>query len=89
MAVVTAAQPQDAARQDAAFEERVELVIHELRQVGAGGGLCLGDEGHGVLLHQAVQRGLFRAVPLVVDLGAIGCALGLPADGLQAKLPRL
>jgi hypothetical protein len=30
--------------QDGAFEERVELVIHELRQAGAGGH-GLGDDG--------------------------------------------
>jgi hypothetical protein len=41
-----------------------------------------------VLLHQAVQRGLFRAVALVVDRGAIRSPLGLPADGLHARLPR-
>ena len=28
--------------QDAAFEEGVELVLHELRQVGTGSGLGLG-----------------------------------------------
>ena len=53
--------------QDAALEERVELVLNELRQVGACSVFGLGDEGRGVLLHQAVQRGLFRAVALVVD----------------------
>jgi len=89
VAAVSTAQPQKAVRQDAAFEEGVELVLHELRQVGAGGRLCLGDEGRGVLLHQAVQRGLLRAVTLVVDRGAIRRPLGLPADGLHARLPRL
>jgi hypothetical protein len=59
-----------------------------LRQVGAGGGFGLGEEGGGVLLHQAVQRGLFRAVALVVDRGAIGRPLGLPVDGLHDGLPR-
>ena len=52
--------------QDAAFEEGVELVFDELRQVGVGSVLGLGEEGRGVLLHQAVQRGLFRAVALAV-----------------------
>jgi hypothetical protein len=47
----------------------------------------LGEEGRGVLLHQAVQRGLFRAVALVVDRGAIGRPPGLPADGLHDGLP--
>ncbi|NDG38876.1 MAG: hypothetical protein EBY28_05650 [Betaproteobacteria bacterium] len=32
------------------------------RRSGMGSSLCLADEGRGVLLHQAVQRGLFRAV---------------------------
>ena len=44
--------------QDAAFEEGAELVLDELRQVGSGGGFGLHEEGRGVLLHQAVQRGL-------------------------------
>jgi hypothetical protein len=48
MAAVAAAQAQEAEGQDAAFEESVELVFDELRQVGAGG---LRDEGRGVLLH--------------------------------------
>ena len=34
-------------------EEGVELVHHELRQVGAGGNFGLGQEGRGVQLHQA------------------------------------
>ena len=70
MAAVTAAQAQEAVGQDAAFEKSVELVFDELRQVGPGVRLCLGDEGRSVLLHQAVQRGLFGAVALVVDRGA-------------------
>ena len=37
MAAVTAAQPKEAVGQDAAFEEGVELVLHELRQIGSGG----------------------------------------------------
>ena len=75
--------------QDAALEERVELFLDELRQVGPSGRFCLGDESRGVLLYQAVQRGLFRAVALVVDWGAIRRPLGLPADGLHARLPKL
>jgi len=51
-------------------------------------GFGLGDEGCGVLLHQAVQRGLLRAVALVVNRGAIRRPLGLPADGLQVRLPK-
>ena len=50
--------------------------------------VCLGEEGRGVLLHQAVQRGLRRAVAFEVDLGATGRPLGLPANGLHEGLPR-
>jgi len=39
-----AAQAQEAGRQDAAFEEHVELVFDELRQAGTGGLLGLGEE---------------------------------------------
>ena len=78
----------EAVGQDAALEEDVELVLDELWQVGAGGRLYLGDEGRCVLLHQVVQRGLFRAVAIVVDPGAIRPPLGLPAGGLHARLPR-
>jgi hypothetical protein len=35
-----------------------------------------------------VKRGLFRAVAFVVDQGAIRRPLGLPADGLHARLPK-
>ena len=41
-----------------------------------------------MLLHQAVQRGLFRAVTLVVKRSAIRRPLGLPANGLHARLPK-
>jgi hypothetical protein len=88
LGAVAATQAQEAVRQDAAFEEGVELVLDELRQVGAGLGLGLREEGRGVLLYQAVQRGLFRAVALVVDWDAIRRPLGLPANGLHARLPR-
>jgi len=82
VAAVAAAQPQEAMRQDAVFEKGVELARDEFRQVGDGRGLSLLEEGGGVLLHQAVQRGLLRAVAFVVDWG-------LPVDGLHARLPRL
>jgi len=75
-------------RQDAAIQEGVEFVFDELRQVGAGGVLGLGEEGRSVLLHQAVQRGLFRAVAIVVDKGAIRRPLGLLHRGLHAGLPK-
>ncbi len=43
-------------------EEGGELVRHELRHVGAGTGFGLRNEGRGVLLHQAVQRGLLSVL---------------------------
>ena len=91
VAAVTAAQPQEAAGQDAALQEGIELVLHKLRQAGAGCGLSLLEEGGGVLLHEPVQHGLLRAVALVVDRDAVRCPdrrIGLPADGLHARLPR-
>ena len=66
----------------------MELVLHKLRQVAARRGFGLGEEGRSVLLHQAVQRRLLWAVAIVVNRRAIGCPLGLPADGLHASLPR-
>ena len=85
-----ACAPQRAATpvgQDGAFEQGVELVFDGLRQVGSGLGLSLRDEGRSVMLHQAVRRGLFRAVALAVDWDAIRRPLGLPAKGLQARQP--
>ncbi len=88
VAAVAAAQAQEAVGQDAALEEGVELVFDELRQVCAGCVYGLSEERRGVLLHMAVQRGLFRAVAFVVDRGAIRRPLGLPTDGLHARLPK-
>jgi hypothetical protein len=51
-------QAQEAVRQDAALQEGVELVTNELRQPGTCGLFGLGEETLGMLLHQAVQRGL-------------------------------
>ena len=62
--------------------------LDELRQVGAGCVFGLGEEGRGVLLNQAVQRGLLGAVAPVVNRGAIRRPLGLRADGLHARLQR-
>ena len=73
-------------RQDAALKKGLELVLQELRQAGARAGVDLGEEGRGVLLHQAVKRGLLGAVALVVNRGAIGRPVGLPIDGLHALL---
>jgi hypothetical protein len=53
VAAVAAAQAQESVGKDAAFEEDVELVFDELCQIRPGGHLCLGEEGCGVLLHQA------------------------------------
>ena len=64
------------------------LGFDELGQLTAGAGLGVGDEVRRVLLHQAVQRGLLGAVMFVVDRGAIRCLLGLPAEGLHARLAR-
>ena len=41
-----------------------------VRQIGADVGFSLRHEGRGVLLHQAVRRGLLGSVALVVDHGA-------------------
>lgn len=62
---------QEAMGEDAAFEEGVELVLHYLRQVGSGRGLCLLEERGGVLLHQAVRRGLLWSLALVAGRGAV------------------
>jgi len=56
-------------RRDAALQEGVELVSDELRQASAIGLLGLGDEGLGLLLYQAVQRGQIGAVALVLRQG--------------------
>jgi len=58
-------------RQNAAFEEHVELVTDELRQASASGRLSLSEEALGALLYQAVPRGLLRSVTLIVDRGAM------------------
>ncbi|MDP2006843.1 MAG: hypothetical protein Q8K45_14295 [Rubrivivax sp.] len=88
MAAVAAAQAQEAAGKDAAFEEGVKLAFEEVRQVCPGGHPLIGDEGSGVLLHWAVQRGLLRAVTLAVDRGAIWRPLRLPADGVHEGLSK-
>jgi hypothetical protein len=72
VAALAAVQSQEAVRRDAAPQERVGLVLDEPRQVGAGAGLGMGDEAIGVLLRQALQRGLLRSVALTVNRGAIG-----------------
>lgn len=45
----------------------------------------------GVVLHRAAKRGLFRAVPLALNRGAMRRPprrMGLPAYGLHATLPK-
>ena len=49
----------------------------------------LRDEGRRVLLHQAVQRGLFRAVAIVVNPGDIRLPLRLPAAGFAREAPEV
>ena len=82
MAAVAAAQAQaqEAVGQDAAFKKGLALVLDKLRQVGAGSVFGLGEEGRRVLLHQAVQRGLFRAMTLVVNGGTLRYQCGSPGS---------
>jgi len=82
---IGAGQAQKALRKNSAFEERVELVFDELRQSSASGLLSLSEEALGVLLHQAVQRGLLGAEALVVHRGAIAVRpAGRAGVGLHA-----
>ena len=46
-----------------------------------------GQKPRRVLLHQPVQRGLFRAMALVLNRGAVRRPLGRLADSLHARLP--
>ena len=64
----------------------VGLALDELRQAGAGGGVDLRKEALGVLLNQAVQRGLLGAVALVVNRGTTLRPVGLTTDGSHALL---
>ncbi|MBL0296725.1 MAG: hypothetical protein IPQ21_05900 [Betaproteobacteria bacterium] len=63
------------------------LSLDEARQFGAGAGLGVRDEAGRVLLHQAVQRGLLRAMALAVERNAIRRRLGLPVAQLGGRLP--
>ena len=54
MPAVTAAQAQEAVRENAALEEGVELSLGSSAAGRPGGGFDLGEEGRGALLHQAV-----------------------------------
>jgi hypothetical protein len=64
------------------------LSFDELRQIGAGLGFSLRDDGRGMLQHQAVKRGLPGAVALVVKRCAVQRPLGRLADGLHSRLPK-
>lgn len=57
VATVTAAQPQEAVRADAALQERIELVLDEMRQLGTGSHFGLRDEGPRVLPHETEGSG--------------------------------
>jgi len=88
VAAIGAAQAQEAVRQDAALQERVELGFDELRQAGTKGLFGLGKEALGVLLHQAVQRGLLGSVALVVHRARSSRAalwLARPRGGVHGK----
>ena len=54
MPAVTAAQAQEAVRENAALEEGVELSLGSSAAGRPGGGFDLGEEGRGALLHEAV-----------------------------------
>jgi hypothetical protein len=56
--------------------------------LGLGAGLGVRDEVGRVLLNPSAQRGLLRAVALFVERSAIRRPLGLPDDGLHARLPK-
>jgi hypothetical protein len=75
-------------RQNAAFEERFKLVLDELRYAGPCAGFYLSEEGRGVLLNEAIQRGLFGTVAFVLNPSAIGQPTGLSTGGsLHANSP--
>jgi hypothetical protein len=78
-------QVQEGVGQYAAIEERVERVLDKRREVYDSSVFGLGEEGRGVLLRQAVQRALFRALAPVADPIAFERPLGLLQRGLQAK----
>jgi hypothetical protein len=67
---VTATQAQKAVPENVALRGRRRTHLHKLRQVGPGSGFDLGAVDRGVLLHQAVQRGLLGVVTLVTWTGA-------------------
>jgi hypothetical protein len=72
VAALVAAQSQEAVRQDAKLQERVELVLDEPRQPRTGAGLGVHDEAGRMLLHEPIQCGLLRSVARVVQRHTIG-----------------
>ena len=86
---VAAAQAQEAVGRDAACEEGVELVLDELRQVGAGSVFGLGEVGRGVLLNQAVQRGLLRAVAIASEPERYPASAGAAGQWLAREAPEV
>ena len=74
---------------DATLQEGIELVLGQLRQVGASSVLRLRNEGRGVLLDQAVQRGLLRAVAFGADGGCHPAPGGAPGRWLAREAPGL
>ena len=75
-ASIAALQSQETAGQDAALKQRLELVLDEPGQLGAGAGIGVGDEGGCVMLHQTVQRGRLGAVAFVVCRAPSGVRWG-------------
>ena len=65
--------------EEAGLEEAIKLALDEPGQRRPNAGFGVGDEAGRVGLHQAVQRGLLRAVALVVNRtpsGALIVGLG-------------
>jgi hypothetical protein len=74
VAAPAAAQTQAAVGQDAALEQRVELVPDEPRQPRSGAGLGVRDEAGRMLLRQPIRRGPSRSVARVMQRHALGRA---------------
>ena len=71
VAVVAAAQAQETVGEGGAFEERVELVLDELQQVGAGSVFGLGEESRRVLLHRIGLMDALAHRAFVIGLEAL------------------
>jgi len=70
VAALASAQPQEAAGQDAALEEGIELVFDEPVQLGTRARFGVGNEAGRMPLHQPTQQGLLGAVAFVEWTGA-------------------